>query len=203
MLPQSRRHAYIASLLGIPHVAVCINKMDLVDYSQARFEELKQKFGSFCAQLGFKGIKFIPISALMGDNVVHRSPSTGYYDGGTLLECLETVPIASDVNYADFRFPVQYVMRPDLNYRGFSGTIASGIVKQGDTVKLRWTSDRPIVLHLHGYDIERKVEPGAVSEMAFVARATGRFSVEEHKADAKGGHSHGEAALVRIEVLPR
>jgi hypothetical protein len=76
-------------------------------------------------------------------------------------------------------------------------------VKQGDTVKLRWTSDRPIVLHLHGYDIERKVEPGAVSEMAFVARATGRFSVEEHKPDVKGGHSHGEAALVRIEVLPR
>jgi hypothetical protein len=76
-------------------------------------------------------------------------------------------------------------------------------VKQGDAVKLRWTSDRPIVLHLHGYDIERKVEPGAVSEMAFVARATGRFSVEEHKPDAKGGHSHGEAALVRIDVLPR
>jgi hypothetical protein len=76
-------------------------------------------------------------------------------------------------------------------------------VKQGDAVKLRWTSDRPIVLHLHGYDIERKVEPGVVSEMAFVARATGRFSVEEHKPDAKGGHSHGEAALVRIEVLPK
>jgi hypothetical protein len=76
-------------------------------------------------------------------------------------------------------------------------------VKQGDAVKLRWTSDRPIVLHLHGYDIERKVEPGAVAEMSFVARAAGRFSVEEHKTDAKGGHSHGEAALVRIEVLPR
>jgi hypothetical protein len=76
-------------------------------------------------------------------------------------------------------------------------------VKQGDAVKLRWTSDRPIVLHLHGYDIERKVEPGAVTEMIFVARAAGRFSVEEHKTDAKGGHSHGEAALVRIEVLPR
>jgi hypothetical protein len=76
-------------------------------------------------------------------------------------------------------------------------------VKQGDAVKLRWTSDRAIVLHLHGYDIERRVEPGMVSEMAFVARATGRFSVEEHKPDAKGGHSHGEAALVRIEVLPK
>jgi hypothetical protein len=76
-------------------------------------------------------------------------------------------------------------------------------VKQGDAVTLRWTSDRPIVLHLHGYDIEKKIEPGAVTEMAFVASATGRFSVEEHKADAKGGHSHGEAALVRIDVLPR
>jgi hypothetical protein len=76
-------------------------------------------------------------------------------------------------------------------------------IRQGDAVKLRWISDRPIVLHLHGYDIERKVQPGAVSEMAFVAHATGRFSVEEHRPDAKGGHSHGEAALVRIEVLPR
>jgi len=76
-------------------------------------------------------------------------------------------------------------------------------VKQGDAVTLRWSSDRPIVLHLHGYDIEKKVEPGAVTEMAFLARATGRFSVEEHKTDAKGGHSHGEAALVRIDVLPR
>ncbi len=76
-------------------------------------------------------------------------------------------------------------------------------VKQGDAVKLRWTSDRPIVLHLHGYDIEKKVEPGAVAEMAFEARATGRFPVEEHKPNAKGGHSHGEASLVRIEVRPR
>jgi hypothetical protein len=76
-------------------------------------------------------------------------------------------------------------------------------VKEGDSVKLRWVSDRPIVLHLHGYDIERKVEPGSVAEMAFVARATGRFPVEEHKTDAKGGHSHGEAALVHIEVLPK
>jgi hypothetical protein len=76
-------------------------------------------------------------------------------------------------------------------------------VKQGDSVRLRWTSDRPIVLHLHGYDIERKVEPGTVAEMSFLARATGRFSVEEHKPDAKGGHSHGEAALVRIEVVPK
>jgi hypothetical protein len=88
-----------------------------------------------------------------------------------------------------------------------AGVVPQGMrlvrVKQGDTVKLRWTSDRPMVLHLHGYDIERKVEPGGVAEMSFVARAAGRFPVEEHKPEAKGGHSHGEAALVHIEVLPR
>ncbi|HWE17246.1 MAG TPA: hypothetical protein VG758_08690 [Hyphomicrobiaceae bacterium] len=93
----------------------------------------------------------------------------------------------------------------DLKIEG--GRVAQSMrlvrVKQGDSVKLRWVSDRPIVLHLHGYDIEKKVQPGAVTEMSFVARAAGRFSVEEHKTDAKGGHSHGEAALVRIEVLPR
>jgi hypothetical protein len=93
----------------------------------------------------------------------------------------------------------------DLEIR--AGKVPQGMrlvrVKQGDAVKLRWTSDRPVVLHLHGYDIEKKVEPGAVAEMSFVARAAGRFSVEEHKPDAKGGHSHGEAALVRIEVLPK
>ncbi|RYZ07060.1 MAG: sulfate adenylyltransferase subunit CysN [Myxococcales bacterium] len=134
VLPQSRRHAYIASLLGIPHIAVCVNKMDLVAYDQAPYEAIKKDFGDFCQKLGFKGIKFIPISAKLGDNVVHPSPSTPFYDGGTLLQHLETVPIASDVNYEDFRFPVQYVMRPDLNYRGFSGSIASGIVKKGDTL---------------------------------------------------------------------
>src|SRR5688572_8635704 len=134
VLPQSRRHAYIASLLGIPHIAVCINKMDLVDYSQEPYDAIKAEFGAFCEKLGFKGIKFVPISAKLGDNVVHPSPSTPYYTGGTLLQHLETVPIASDINLTDFRFPVQYVMRPDLNYRGFSGSIASGIVKQGDTL---------------------------------------------------------------------
>ncbi|MDF3071034.1 MAG: cysNC [Polyangiaceae bacterium] len=134
VLPQSRRHAYIASLLGIPHIAVCVNKMDLVEYREEPYEAIKKEFGDFCEKLGFKGIKFIPISAKLGDNVVHPSPSTPFYDGGTLLEHLETVPIASDVNYEDFRFPVQYVMRPDLNYRGFSGHVASGIVKKGDTL---------------------------------------------------------------------
>ena len=134
VLQQSRRHAYIASLLGIPHLFVGINKMDLEAYSQEVFTRIRAEFAEFCSKLGFKGVYFIPMSALKGDNVVHRSPSMPWYDGNTLLEHLESVPIASDWNHADFRYPVQYVLRPDLNYRGFSGAISSGVVKKGDPI---------------------------------------------------------------------
>jgi len=163
VLQQSRRHAYIASLLGIPHLTVCINKMDLVGYDRARFDEIKQEFSDFSAQLGFKGVKFIPISALLGDNVVHHSLSTAFYAGGTLLEHLETVPVASDVNYTDFRFPVQYVMRPDLNYRGFSGTLASGIVKQGDTVMVLPSRKTSKVVAIDTFDGELDKAHGQMS----------------------------------------
>jgi sulfate adenylyltransferase large subunit len=125
VLPQSRRHAYIASLLGIPHIAVCINKMDLVEYDEKRFVAIREEFSQFVRQLGFKGSIFVPISALAGDNVVHRTKAMPWYDGVTLLEHLETVPVASAVNHVNFRFPVQSVLRPDLDYRGFSGTSAS------------------------------------------------------------------------------
>jgi bifunctional enzyme CysN/CysC len=134
VLPQSRRHAYIASLLGIPYLAVCINKMDLVDYDEARFNELRTAFSEFAAGLGFQGVTFIPISALVGDNCVHPSKNMPWYRGVTLLEHLEVVPVTSSLNYDNFRFPVQYVLRPDLDYRGFSGVIASGVVRKGDRV---------------------------------------------------------------------
>src|SRR5262245_11353891 len=136
VLPQSRRHAYIASLLGIPYLAVCINKMDLVDYAEERFEELKAAFQGFAAELGFQGVTYIPISALVGDNCVHKSTNTPWYAGTTLLEHLEVVPVTSSLNYENFRFPVQYVLRPDLDYRGFSGVIASGVVRKGDRVMI-------------------------------------------------------------------
>jgi bifunctional enzyme CysN/CysC len=134
VLPQSRRHAYIASLLGIPHLAVCVNKMDLVDYSEARYDEIRAAFKDFASELGFEGVTFIPISALVGDNCVHKSANMPWYKSVTLLEHLEVVPVASSLNYENFRFPVQYVLRPDLDYRGFSGMIASGVVKKGDRV---------------------------------------------------------------------
>jgi sulfate adenylyltransferase large subunit len=109
VLPQSRRHAYIASLLGIPYLAVCINKMDLVDYDEARYNEIRAAFQEFASGLGFQGVTFIPISALVGDNCVHKSTNTPWYDGTTLLEHLEVVPVTSSLNYDNFRFPVQYV----------------------------------------------------------------------------------------------
>ena len=134
VLDQSRRHAYIASLLGIPNLAVCVNKMDLEGYREAVFTEIRTAFHDFVQQLGFQDTKFIPISALAGDNCVHPSRRMPWYQGGTLLEYLENVPVASHHNAKDLRFPVQYVLRPHLRYRGFAGSVASGVVKKGDTV---------------------------------------------------------------------
>jgi bifunctional enzyme CysN/CysC len=134
VLQQSRRHAFIASLLGIPHLAVCINKMDLAGYDEARFREISADFSRFAASLGFKDVTFFPVSALAGDNVVSRSDKTPWYGGDTLLAYLETVPIADDRNQDDFRYPVQYVIRPNLHYRGFAGQVSSGVVRTGDRV---------------------------------------------------------------------
>jgi bifunctional enzyme CysN/CysC len=134
VLEQSRRHAYIASLLGIPHLAVCVNKMDLKDYSQEVYEEIRADFTEFGKTLRFKEIQFFPISALVGDNVVSDSENTPWYDGPSVLGYLETVPVFADRNFDDFRYPVQYVIRPDLNYRGFAAEVASGVIAKGDEI---------------------------------------------------------------------
>jgi sulfate adenylyltransferase large subunit len=134
VLQQSRRHAYIASLLGIPHLLVAVNKMDLEGYEQKVFAAIQKEFSQFASKLRFKEVRFIPISAKLGDNVVHPSSKMPWHDGGTFLEYLESVPVAADRNYADFRFPVQNVIRPNLDYRGFAGEVASGVLKPGDTV---------------------------------------------------------------------
>jgi bifunctional enzyme CysN/CysC len=156
VLQQSRRHAYIASLLGIPHLFVGINKMDLEGYSQDVFKRIREEFANFLAPLGFKGVRFIPMSALKGDNVVHRSDSMPWYDGNTLLEHLESVPIASDWNHADFRYPVQYVLRPDLNYRGFSGQISSGVVNKGDKIMVLPSQRVSTVVAIDTFDGEKE-----------------------------------------------
>jgi bifunctional enzyme CysN/CysC/sulfate adenylyltransferase subunit 1 len=141
VIEQSRRHAIIASLLRIPHLVVAINKMDLVDWSQDRFQEIKDQFEEFLPRLDIKDVKFIPVSALNGDNIVTTSEHTPWYPGPTLLGHLETVHIASDSNLSNFRFPVQWVNRPNNptdhalhDFRGLSGQIAGGIVKVGQKV---------------------------------------------------------------------
>jgi bifunctional enzyme CysN/CysC/sulfate adenylyltransferase subunit 1 len=134
VMTQTRRHSYIASLLGIRHIVVAINKMDLVDFSEDRFNEIREDYLAFANKLGLKDVRFVPISALDGDNVVNRSDNTPWFTGQPLMEILETVEVSRDKNLEHFRFPVQYVTRPNLNFRGFCGTIASGVIRPGDTV---------------------------------------------------------------------
>ena len=134
VLTQSRRHAFISSLLGIRHSVVCINKMDLVDYDQAVFEQIRKQFSEFAARLDIPDLHFVPVSALRGDNVVHRSSRTPWYEGPSLLTLLESIHIASDRNLIDLRLPVQYVLRPDQDFRGYAGQLASGVVRKGDEV---------------------------------------------------------------------
>ena len=138
MLEQSRRHAFIASLLRIPHMVLCVNKMDLVDYDQDVFNAIRDEFYAFAAKLDISDLAVIPISALEGDNVVNQSQNMPWYTGGSLLHHLEHVFIASDRNLRDPRFPVQYVLRPQSgehrDYRGYAGTVAGGVLKPGDEV---------------------------------------------------------------------
>ena len=141
VIEQTKRHAFIASLLQIPHVAVCVNKMDLVDYSEDDFNSIKKEFENFSSKLEIKDVHFIPISALKGDNVVDRSKNMQWYEGSTLMHLLENVHIGSDEkNHIDCRFPVQYVIRPQSkeypDYRGYAGRIAGGVFKAGDKIKI-------------------------------------------------------------------
>ncbi len=162
---QTRRHSYIVSLLGIRHVVVAINKMDLVGFSQDVFERIKDDYTGFVAKLGLPDITFIPMSALKGDNVASKSDTMPWYTGPALLDRLETVHIASDRNLTDLRFPVQYVLRPNLDFRGFAGTIASGIIRKGDEVMALPSGKRSRVKSIVTYDgeLDEAFAPQAVT----------------------------------------
>jgi bifunctional enzyme CysN/CysC len=140
MLEQSRRHAFLASLLRVPHLVVAVNKMDLVAWSQEVFDRIAGEFSAFAAKLGVPDLTVVPVSALHGDNVVTRSASTPWYDGPSLLQHLERVEVGSDLNLTDPRFPVQYVIRPQSDafhdYRGYAGTVSSGVLRPGDEVRV-------------------------------------------------------------------
>src|SRR5205823_808878 len=156
---QTRRHAYIASLLRIPHLVVCVNKMDLVDYDEAVFERIEAEMTDWAARLDIWDITFIPISALNGDNVVERSERMGWYDGPPLLYHLEHVVIATDRNLVDVRFPVQWVIRvggtqsnEHHDYRGYSGQVAAGVLRPGDEVMVMPSGNRTRIAAVDTYD---------------------------------------------------
>ena len=150
---QTRRHSYIASLLGIKHIIVAINKMDLMEFSEEVFNTIRQEYKAFADKLGLtKDIYFVPMSALDGDNVVNVSERSPWYQGKPLMELLETVEVATDKNISDFRFPVQYVNRPNLDFRGFCGTVASGIVKVGDNIRVLPSGKTSHVKQIVTYD---------------------------------------------------
>jgi len=154
VITQTRRHTFLCSLLGIKHVALAVNKMDLVDFGKDVFDKIVADFRAFVQPLGIPDVQCIPLSALMGDNVVERSARTPWYDGPGLLDYLETVHIGNDHNLRDFRFPVQYVLRPNLDFRGFCGKVASGVIRRGDPIVALPSGKRSRVKSIVTYDGE-------------------------------------------------
>ncbi len=204
VLQQSRRHAYIASLLGIPHLAVCVNKMDLVDFDASVFARIKADFEGFAGGLSFEAIHFIPVSAIDGDNVVSRSQRMPWYTGETLLSFLETVPLTAAEVSDQLRFPVQYVLRPDLTYRGFCGQVASGVVRTGDRVTVLPSRRQTSVASIDTYD-------GAIEEafppMSVTLRLTDEIDVSRgdlivHEGDEPSASQRFEAHVVWMSETP-
>ncbi len=172
VLTQTRRHSYLASLVGIPHLLVAVNKMDLVDYDQAVFERIKADYLAFADKLGIKDVRFIPISALVGDMIVDRGSRLGWYDGPTLLDILENTPAAHTEEAEDFRFPVQYVCRPQdaanpalHDYRGFMGRVESGRIAVGDAVTVlpSGKTSRVKAIEIGGVPFERAIHEQSVA----------------------------------------
>ncbi|MEE9282001.1 MAG: sulfate adenylyltransferase subunit CysN [Myxococcota bacterium] len=162
---QTRRHSFIASILGIKHVVVAVNKMDLVDFSREVFDAIREEYAAFAARLGIRDPHCIPLSALRGDNVVERSAAMPWYTGPPLMEHLETVEVSADRNLSDFRFPVQIVLRPDAGFRGYAGIVASGIVQKGDDVAVLPSGKRSRVSSIvtADGDLDRAFAPMSVA----------------------------------------
>ena len=152
VLTQTRRHSYIASLLGIKHIVVAVNKMDLVGFDKDVFDAIETEYSTFAKELGFKSVLCMPLSALEGDNILTKSPRTPWYKGAPLMPYLETIDVSSDLSEAPFRLPVQWVNRPNLDFRGFSGTIASGTVKPGDDIVVLPSAKRSTVERVVTHD---------------------------------------------------
>lgn len=169
VIEQTRRHSFLASLLAVPHLIVCVNKMDLVDWSEDAYNEVVDEFREFATRLNIHDLRFVPVSALMGDNVVDVSTNTDWYDGPSVLGLLEEIHIASDRNMIDVRFPVQYVVRPHTmeyqDYRGYAGQVASGVLKVGDDIIVLPSGYESTIAAIDTYDgpVEEAVPPMSVT----------------------------------------
>ncbi|MFL5884951.1 MAG: adenylyl-sulfate kinase [Thermoleophilaceae bacterium] len=201
VLEQSKRHAFISSLVGVPHLVVCVNKMDLVDFSEKRFEEIADEFRDFAAKLDIGDITFIPMSALNGDNVVDRSTRTPWYEGPPLLYHLEHVHVASDRNLVDVRFPVQWVIRPmsdeHHDYRAYAGQVASGVLRAGDDVVVLPSGERSRIAAIDSYDGE---VDAAFPPMSVALRLEDDIDVSRGDVIARSGNRPAEARDVEAMV---
>jgi bifunctional enzyme CysN/CysC len=169
VLEQTRRHAFLTSLLRVPHLVLCVNKMDLVDYSEDRYNEIVEEFSSFATRLDIHDLRFVPVSALVGDNVVDESDKTPWYTGPSVLHLLEEIYVASDRNMIDVRFPVQYVIRPHTmeyqDYRGYAGQVTGGVLKPGDDVMVLPSGFQSKIASIDTYDgpVDEAVPPMSVT----------------------------------------
>jgi len=201
---QTRRHSFIVSLLGIKHTLVAVNKMDLVDFSEERFEQIKKDYLEFASGLGLKDIHFAPISALKGDNVVNPSEHMPWYTGESLMETLESVEIAGDANFDELRFPVQYVNRPNLNFRGYCGTLSAGIVRPGDEVTVLPSGKSSKVKSIVTFDgeLEEAFAPMAVTLTLEDEIDISRGDIIVHSNQVPETHSRFNAHLVWMSEQP-
>lgn len=204
VITQTRRHTFLCSLLGIRHVVLAVNKMDLVNFDEEVFNKIVADFTTFIAPFNIPDVRCIPLSALEGDNVVDRSPRTPWYDGPALLEFLETVHIGNDHNLKDFRYPVQYVLRPDLDFRGFSAKMAGGIVRRGDEVMALPSGKRSKVKRIVTYDgdLEYAFPPQCVTLQLEDEIDISRGEMIVHPDNVPEVGRHFEAMLVWMDEQP-
>jgi bifunctional enzyme CysN/CysC len=204
VITQTKRHTFLVSLLGIKHVVVAINKMDLVDFSQEIFENIRTDYRNFVAQLDIPDISFIPISALKGDNVVDRSEKMPWYHGSSMLQFLEAVHISSDRNFTDMRYPVQFVLRPDIKFRGFSAAVASGIISKGDEILVLPSLKKSKVKSIVTYDkeLEHAFPPQSVTVTLEDEIDISRGDMLVHPDNQPRMERQFEAMLVWMDITP-
>ena len=195
---QSKRHAFISSLLGIPHVVVAVNKMDLVDFSEERFEEIRTEYGAFCSRMQLESLHFVPISALEGDNIVNRSDRMDWYDGPSVLEHLESVYVGGGTNLVDLRLPVQLVVRPNAEFRGYAGQIVSGVIRKGEEIMVHPGNQTSRVASLVNFDgeVDTAFAPQSVTVVLGDEIDISRGDMLVHPGNRPRALREGEAILV-------